>query len=254
MSNLLIVIFLGPFGIHKFMQGKPRIGILYLCTFGLFGIGWIIDIIFAANKLAATNKGYNTPATQDFSDPVLYIHSSKDTQKNMRQIAHRFIVFDTETTGLNFATDRIISIAAILFVDGKAVDSYYSLVNPSCHIPSSATQINGITDNMVASAPYEADMCHQFANFIGDALSGKTLMVAYNSLFDAKFLKAAMERSGIGGNIRHFDVLAFARKKLVTLPNHKLSTVAAHLAIDTQNAHNSMRDSEMCAQVLLKLM
>lgn len=30
---------------HKFYEGKILMGILYLCTAGLFGIGWIIDII-----------------------------------------------------------------------------------------------------------------------------------------------------------------------------------------------------------------
>ena len=41
---LLLCIFLGYFGAHKFYVGKIGTGILYLCTFGLFGIGWIIDI------------------------------------------------------------------------------------------------------------------------------------------------------------------------------------------------------------------
>lgn len=35
---------------HKFYEGKIGMGILYLCTFGLFGIGWIIDIISLAMK------------------------------------------------------------------------------------------------------------------------------------------------------------------------------------------------------------
>ena len=42
---LLLCIFLGYFGAHKFYEGKVGMGILYLFTFGLFGIGWIIDII-----------------------------------------------------------------------------------------------------------------------------------------------------------------------------------------------------------------
>lgn len=43
--TLLLCIFLGEFGIHRFYSGKIGTGILYLCTAGLFGIGWIIDII-----------------------------------------------------------------------------------------------------------------------------------------------------------------------------------------------------------------
>ena len=42
---LLLCIFLGFFGAHKFYVGKIGMGILYLFTYGLFGFGWIIDII-----------------------------------------------------------------------------------------------------------------------------------------------------------------------------------------------------------------
>lgn len=42
---LLLCIFLGPLGAHKFYEGRAVKGLLYLFTFGLFGIGWIIDII-----------------------------------------------------------------------------------------------------------------------------------------------------------------------------------------------------------------
>ncbi len=41
----LLCLFLGYFGVHKFYEGKVGMGILYLCTCGLFGIGWIIDCI-----------------------------------------------------------------------------------------------------------------------------------------------------------------------------------------------------------------
>lgn len=43
--KLLICYFTGIFGVHKFIEKKIGIGILYLCTFGLFGIGWIVDVI-----------------------------------------------------------------------------------------------------------------------------------------------------------------------------------------------------------------
>ena len=42
---LLLCIFLGEFGIHRFYVGKIGTGLLYLFTAGLCGIGWIIDII-----------------------------------------------------------------------------------------------------------------------------------------------------------------------------------------------------------------
>jgi restriction system protein len=42
---LLLCVFLGYFGAHKFYEGKAGMGILYLFTCGLFGIGWFIDCI-----------------------------------------------------------------------------------------------------------------------------------------------------------------------------------------------------------------
>lgn len=45
---LLLCIFLGCFGAHQFYAGKTGMGILYLCTVGLFGIGWLIDIVLIA--------------------------------------------------------------------------------------------------------------------------------------------------------------------------------------------------------------
>lgn len=48
--SLCLCIFLGFFGAHKFYEGKIGMGILYLCTCGLFGIGWLVDIILIALK------------------------------------------------------------------------------------------------------------------------------------------------------------------------------------------------------------
>lgn len=42
---LLLCIFLGFYGVHQFYVGKVGKGLLYLFTYGLFGFGWIIDII-----------------------------------------------------------------------------------------------------------------------------------------------------------------------------------------------------------------
>ncbi len=43
--DFFICLFLGIFGVHKFRERKIGMGILYLCTMGLFGIGWFIDCI-----------------------------------------------------------------------------------------------------------------------------------------------------------------------------------------------------------------
>lgn len=46
----LLCLFLGFLGAHKFYEGKAGMGILYIFTGGLFGIGWIIDLIVLLTK------------------------------------------------------------------------------------------------------------------------------------------------------------------------------------------------------------
>ena len=41
----LLCLFLGYFGAHKFYEGKTGMGIIYIFTFGIFGIGWFIDLL-----------------------------------------------------------------------------------------------------------------------------------------------------------------------------------------------------------------
>lgn len=41
----ILCVLLGYFGAHKFYEGKTTMGVVYLCTMGLCGIGWIIDCI-----------------------------------------------------------------------------------------------------------------------------------------------------------------------------------------------------------------
>ena len=58
LATLLLCIFLGEFGIHRFYVGKVGTGLLYLFTLGFFGIGIIVDIIMIVVG-SFTDKGRN---------------------------------------------------------------------------------------------------------------------------------------------------------------------------------------------------
>lgn len=54
---LILCIFLGLLGLHRFYLGYTGLGFLYLFTFGLFGIGWLIDLILLIIPNGLTPKG-----------------------------------------------------------------------------------------------------------------------------------------------------------------------------------------------------
>ena len=69
-SNFVITLLLGGFGVHKFIQGKTGVGVLYLLTFGLFGIGWFIDVIIALTALVSNqSKAPAAPSPATHSAP-----------------------------------------------------------------------------------------------------------------------------------------------------------------------------------------
>lgn len=77
MKNFLITLFFGWFGLHKFMNRKAWIGILYLFTFGLFGIGWIYDVYHAFIDIS---KGFN------MNSITLYVAGTHYVKQNITSI------------------------------------------------------------------------------------------------------------------------------------------------------------------------
>ena len=51
----LLLAFLGFFGIHRMYMGKWISGLVYLCTAGLFGIGWIFDLWTINDQITLIN-------------------------------------------------------------------------------------------------------------------------------------------------------------------------------------------------------
>ncbi|WP_248405099.1 PolC-type DNA polymerase III [Butyrivibrio fibrisolvens] len=178
----------------------------------------------------------------------------KSVEKIKDKLSKRYIAFDTETTGFSAYNDRIIELGAVLFEDGKAVKSFGSLVNAGKRVPASATRVNNITNDMLAGSPKEDVVYPEFVEFLGDAITGDTIICAHNASFDMRFLSATFERLGIDANIKFVDTLALCKKYVTGICDHKQPTMAQHFNISQQDAHRAESDALVCGGIMAELL
>lgn len=173
---------------------------------------------------------------------------------NQERIKECLIAFDVETTGLSAYSDRIIEIGAVIFQNGVVHKTFSSLVNPGIPISQSASAINHITNEMLASAPSEKEIYPQLIDFLGDALCGKTVMCAHNAKFDFEFLCNSLSRLGFDANIEYVDTLGLSRRYLRGLENYKQSTLENYFGLINTSAHRAASDAGNCGKVLFRLL
>ena len=77
---------MGYFGIHRFYAGKKKSGWLYLFTLGMFGIGWVIDIVVLSIKLFATHKP-RTQAERTLKEETFPIAGVSYYESNIQKLA-----------------------------------------------------------------------------------------------------------------------------------------------------------------------
>ena len=161
-----------------------------------------------------------------------------------------YVVFDLETTGTSCQSDEVIEISAVKVKNGEVVEEYSTLVNPGMPIPFWATDVNGITDEMVADAPTFDEALNGFLEFAGDMI-----LVGHNiHTFDMKFVcRDAMKYFGRTIGNDYIDTLPLARMYLPELDHHTLSDLAYHYGIDSDGAHRALYDCRMNQQIFEKL-
>lgn len=162
----------------------------------------------------------------------------------------QFVAFDVETTGTVPGVDSIIEIGAVRFCDGKINAVFSTLIDPKRPIPPGASQVNGITDEMVRGKPVIQDLLDPLAEFCGN-----DVMVAHNATFDAQFLTASIkkyESRAPQGLV--LDTLTMSRKIIPGLPNYKLGTLVQHLNIPTTDFHRAEEDASYCGYLFLNLL
>lgn len=118
------------------------------------------------------------------------------------------VFFDLETTGANPETSRIVQLAAVKLFPDRTVKEWTWLVNPLMPIPSAASDIHGITDEDVLSAPTFKEVSREVLSVFEDSdLSGFNIMN-----FDVPLLLHEFDRVGISidefqpFSRRYFDV------------------------------------------------
>ncbi len=174
----------------------------------------------------------------------------------------RYVVIDTELTGLDEKKDSIVSIAAIKMVGGR-IDFeavFYKLVNPATELTSESVIIHGITPSEVIKKPGIATVLSEFVQFCGnDVLVGHCVSI------DLSFINREMKRT-FGATLHNqvLDTSALYEWIRKRVPSEKslpylfkdsgLYEIARYFEIPVNGAHTAEMDAFITAQVFQRFL
>ena len=163
-----------------------------------------------------------------------------------------FAVLDLETSGGSprFGAG-ITEIGVVKVKGGQVLGTFQSFVDPGHSVPVFITQLTGISDEMLISAPFIDEILPTLFEFLGS--SDETVVVAHNSPFDLSFLKAASRTHEIEWpNYLTVDTARLARAVLDRdeVINCKLSTLAKFFDASTTPNHRALDDALATVDVL----
>ena len=163
----------------------------------------------------------------------------------------RILVLDTETTGLDFGSDRIIEIGIIELKDNVITQNYFhEYINPEKKISLSAQKIHGISNEFLIDKPTFNSIAQKFLKFIKN-----DTIIIHNADFDTSFLNRELQNCGYD-KIKNsvVDTIKLAKKEFpgqtVNLDSlcRKLSIVNTR-----QDYHGALLDANLLSKVYLKL-
>jgi DNA polymerase-3 subunit epsilon len=171
-------------------------------------------------------------------------------------MANKFIILDTETTGLEVQQGhRIIEIGAVLLNDRKkSEEHFHTYLNPSRLIDEEASKVHGIMNEDLLDKPYFEQVAEEFLEFI----DGSTLVI-HNAAFDVGFLnnelKLASSKYPMLEDICEIeDSLALAKDKFPGQRN-SLDALANRFDISgyDRTFHGALLDANILADVYMSL-
>lgn len=170
------------------------------------------------------------------------------TKNKAKTYPKNYVVFDTETTGLEPSYDYIIEISAIKVIDGKIVDTFSELINPQMYVDKFITDLTGINNKMLEDKPTIDKVIPRFFNFIEDYT-----LIGHNVPYDIKMLASECYRNNIELCENKLINTVTIAKKIIpkgTVKNYKLSTLKDFFGIEL-SSHRGLVDCLTCNYVYM---
>ena len=170
----------------------------------------------------------------------------------------RFVVLDSETTGLNPRTDRLITIGAVAVVDGEIVldDSFDALIQIARN--TSAVTVHGITRDETESGIDEPEALQRFLDYLQDGV-----IVGHHIGHDVETLNAGYERHWgfelLNRNLDTMDLTlhlersgAFGDEERIR--EFTLDSLCTRFGIIPHDRHTAGGDAFITAQIFQRLL
>lgn len=155
------------------------------------------------------------------------------------------VAIDLETTGLQAGQDAIIEIGAVRFNGNRIEGEWHTLINPRRRIPEEITQLTGINDAMVRSAPVLEAVIPDLLAFVGNAP-----ILGHNVRFDLGFLRA----EGLFTENEAIDTYEIAAVMLPGASRYNLGALGQALGILLPATHRALDDARVTVRLYQELL
>lgn len=162
------------------------------------------------------------------------------------QLSRPLAVFDLETTGVNLAVDRIVELAIVkVLPDGSRLVKR-KLINPQMPIPEAASEVHGITNDMVKDAPVFKQVANEIRQFLDNCdLAG------YNSnRFDLPILAEEFLRAGLDFDVSNRFLVDVQKLYHMMEPRTLGAAFKFYCNKELENAHSAEADAAATFEVL----